>query len=236
MKLLITAGPTREPIDAVRFITEKAEKPADYGLDKPAYVVIVELKPDKDKPTETVELHVGKEMGDDGFAAKLKDDDLVFTVSSTLVDRLGREFRKRLVWDFKRSDVSSLVWRAGSKKVSIRLEDGAWKLIEPAGGRIDAIRLDELLGVVSNIRVERFTAYTKDQLAKYGLDKPRMTVKLTIEDTDRTLTLGKEKDKDYSYVMVSDNDVVFTLPTSSAKTLLASPMAPPEKPEEKTGK
>lgn len=215
--------------EAVRFLAEKAEKPAEYGLDKPAYEVIVELKPGKDKPTQTKTLLVGKEMGADGYAAKLAAEEVVFTVSNTLVERLGQEFRKRLVWQVRRTDVSRLVWTKGAEKVSARLENGTWKLIEPAGRKADATSLDYMLDAVGFLRVERFEAYTRDQLSKYGLDKPSVTLTLTVQDADRTLSIGADRDKDSVYVMVSNDDAVFALPKTTVKPLLSAPLAPPEK-------
>ncbi|HUW55832.1 MAG TPA: DUF4340 domain-containing protein, partial [Planctomycetota bacterium] len=222
-----------DDLKAVTFLADKAEKLADYGLDKPVCELTVELKPGKDKPAETKVLLVGKEMGADGSAAKLKDGDLVFTVSSTLVERLGEEFRKRTVWEVKRADVKALTWESSAEKVAARLEDGAWKLLEPAGRKLDEMRLDNLLGNFNYVRVNRFEAYTKDDLAAYGLDKPGVRITVTVNDVDRTMSVGKEKDKDHVYVMVSDEDAVFTLPASTVRSLSGSLLVPPEKPPEK---
>ena len=222
-----------ENLKAVKFLAEKAEKLADYGLDKPACEVTIELKEDKDKPAKTRVLSIGKAMGDDGYAAKLKSDDVIFTVSNTLAERLRQEFRKRTVWEIKRGGVSALVWQSTSEKVSTRLEEGAWKLLEPAGRKLDEMRVEDVLNNFNYLRVNRFEAYTKDNLAQYGLDKPRLKITITVENTPRTMSVGKPKDKDNVYVMVSDADAVFTLSTATVKTLTDSLLVPPEKPEEK---
>jgi hypothetical protein len=217
---------------AVKFIAEKAERLSDYALDKPACEVTVELKGAKDKAAVTRVLLIGKELAGEGYAAKFKDADLVFTVSNTLVEHLGEELRKHLVWQVERGgpQVSAIVWQAGSQKVSVRKEDGAWNLIEPRLAILDTPRLEGLLNAVNWITVDRFESYTKENLSRYALDKPRVLVTLTVEGKDRTFFLGGQKDKDNSYAMVSDDEVIFTVSSSIVKVLLEAPLASPGKP------
>jgi len=216
---------------AVKFIAEKVDRLSDYALDIPPYELTIELKA-KDKPATTKVLLIGKELPAEGYAAKFKDADLVFTVSNTLVEHLGEELRKRLVWQVERGgpQVSAIVWQAGPQKVSVRKEEGAWKLIEPRLAILDVPRLEGLLNAVNWITVDRFESYTKENLLKYGLDKPRVTVTLTVEGKDRTFFLGAQKDKDNSYAMVSDDDPIFTVSSTTVKVLLEAPLATPEKP------
>ena len=173
-------------------------------------------------------LLIGKDMKGDGFAAKFKRDDLVFTVPPTLVEQLTQELRRRLVWEIKRGDVSAMVWKSPAQKVAVRKEEGLWKLIEPSDGTLDSVQVSRIVDVVDYIRVSRFEDYTKKDLVRYGLNTPRVTLTLTVEDVDRTLSVGRDKDKDRVYAMVSDVDVVFTLSASDVKTLLRVPLVAPE--------
>jgi hypothetical protein len=215
-------------LEAVRFLSDKSPNPAAFALDKPAYQVTIELKAGKDKPVETKTLLVGKDMGTDGWTAKLADSDLVFTVPGTLVEHLGQEFRRRLVWEIKAGDLSKVVWQKGSEKVVVRKEEGGWKLIEPSGRTLNEQAVTQMVSAVDYLRADRFESYTRDNLSQFGLDKPRLTLTLTVQDKDRTLLIGRDKDKDRVSVCVSDDDGVFTMPASTVKMLLESPLGPVE--------
>ena len=212
---------------AVKFIAEKVDRLSDYGLDKPPFEVAIDLKPVKDKPPVTRTLLIGKEFPGEGCAAKFKDADLVFTVSESLVQHLGDELRKHVVWQFERggAQASALVWQTPTQKVSVRREQGAWKLIEPRLGILDEQKLEGLINAVSWINVDRFESYTKDNLPRYGLTAPRVTVTVTVDGKDRTFSLGGVKDANSSYGMVSDDDPIFTLPANIVRVLLESPLA-----------
>jgi len=212
---------------AVKFIAEKADRLSDYALDKPAFELTLGLKAQKDKPASTKVLLIGKQFPGEGYAAKFKDADLVFTVADALVQHLGEEFHKHLVWQFERggAQVSALVWQSGTQKVFVRKEQGVWKLIEPRLAVLDEEKLQGLINVVSWITVTRFEAYTKDNLPRYGLSAPRVTVTVTVEGKDRTFSLGAPKDANTSYAMVSDGDPIFAMPANIVKVLLEAPLA-----------
>jgi hypothetical protein len=92
-------------------------------------------------------------------------------------------------------------------------------------GILDEQKLEGLINAVSWINVDRFESYTKDNLPRYGLTAPRVTVTVTVDGKDRTFSLGGVKDANSSYGMVSDDDPIFTLPANIVRVLLESPLA-----------
>ena len=235
----ITVGAVLDDLNeltAVKFIAEKPAKPADFGLDpsaplgagKPAFEVTVELKAGKDKPVETKTVLVGKEVPGQGWTAQVKGEGLVWVASGVFVDHLRAEMRKRLLWEVRRTDIQSMTWQSGAQKVVARVEGGWWKLVEPSGAKLDANALDGMVGPIENLRVERFEAYSKDNLAKYGLDKPRVTITLTVDGRERSLLIGANKDKDNVWATVSTDEVIFTQPQGLVSAMLKAPLAPPE--------
>ncbi len=215
-------------LSAVRLLVEKAANPADYGLDKPVFEVSVDLRAGKDKPVETKTLLIGREIRGEGWTAEVKGEDLVWVASNVLVDHLRAEMRKRLIWEIRRPDIQAMTWQAGSEKVVARVEGGWWRLVEPSGAKLDPAVVDEIVSPLEGLRVDRYEAYSKEALAKYGLDKPRVTVVLTVEGRDRVFLLGAAKDAQSVYAMVSTDDAIFTVPTSFAASVLRVPLAPQE--------
>jgi len=209
-------------LEASEFIAEKVDDLSEYGLDKPAREVRMKLA---DGGAKT--LLIGKSVGEGGWAAKLAEGDLVFVVSNTMMELLRRELRSRAVWKFDRRDVSALRWQKGAERVVIRWTGRSWMVVEPDKREINPIQRDNILADLVSLSVRKFEDYTRRNLARYGLDKPRLTVTLTVKDAPKTLSIGKARDRDAVYVMTSDVEGVFTLPASTVKTIEAGLLFPP---------
>ena len=219
-----------EGLQAHTFIAEKAEPGVDYGFDKPTYEVRVGLRGTPAGPPTTHTLIVGKALGEIGYAAKLDDEDLVFTVSGALIEAINRELRDRTVWRFEARDTTGLRWENSGERAVLRVVKGRWILIEPRGRRINVPRAGNILHNLSNLRVERFETYTERDLARCGLDKPRAKVTLTVAGIDHTVFIGKPMGPYRVYAMTDDVEGVFTVPKSLADAILGGPLSAPDEP------
>ncbi|HUV38899.1 MAG TPA: DUF4340 domain-containing protein [Planctomycetota bacterium] len=217
-------------LQAADLIAEKVDDLAAWGLEKPEREVRMRFEGAADRV-----LLVGKRVGDEGWAAKLADADLVFTLPDTFIELMERELRSRAVWKFDRRDVTALQWQKDDERIVLRSagrrrEGPLWIVVRPPGREINFMQFNAVLAALENLSVRKFESYTRTDLARCGLDKPRLTVTLVVADAPRTFSVGAPKDRDSVYAMTSDVEGVFTVPATTVKTLEAGLLFPPEAP------
>jgi|GEM_PF-5096883 len=191
---------------------------AQYALDKP---VTIMLKQKKDDVETELQLLVGKKE-DEACYVKLPAKPAVLKVKGKIADEVARDylaFRTKRMLDFSHSRSSKLhvVREDGIFFAAAKQEDDKWMLSKPVAGTAEASNVNSILWDLSSFDAKKIVAEQADDLAPYGLDKPRITATVTVkggeEDKEKTYTvrIGKEVDGDY-YAKVDGKDIVFTVP------------------------
>lgn len=87
------------------------------------------------------------------------------------------------------------VHRGGETVILAREAEGRWKLMEPFSAPAQADDVSTLINRLKNAEADSFVEDAAPNLAKYGLDRPRMTVQLTTKQGSLGVLFGKaEKD------------------------------------------
>jgi hypothetical protein len=183
----------------------------DFGLDPPAETV----KVISDSKPQQFTLLLGDETPTSGgLYAQVAGNPRVFTLATYLKSSLEKsEFDlrdKRAVTlnvdQVRRIDVDS----KGKRWTLEKNPEGVWDLVLPPPVRADHFATDGLISQLRGLSLQSILAEDKKSPAKYGLNTPTLTVKLTSPAGSQTLTLGK-KDGDRYDAMNSALSQIFTL-------------------------
>ena len=160
----------------------------------------------KDKPRtvkETKTLIVGAAVspgaeGGDRYAV-VAEDGVVFVMAAEQIALFDQEFAPRVIYKEPVSHVRELSVELGREwkfTVARRQKNAPWELTSHHGVP-DPGKIRALLKAACDIEAERYAAYDRDNLAKYGLEKPRLIVTIhRWERADRTLSIGDPADKE----------------------------------------
>jgi len=198
---------------------DKPGELAQYGLDKPVDLTLKQKKEDGEEETQ-FQLLVGKKEGESCYV-KLPDKPSVLRVPAEIADRVSDDYLafygKRML-DFSKSKSNKLnvVRGDGTIFAAAKQDDAKWTLTKPVAGRAEMSNINNILWDLSSFDAEKIVAEQVQDLAAYGLDKPRVTATVTVEgdeeDEEKThiIRIGKDADGDY-YAKVDGKDIIFTV-------------------------
>jgi hypothetical protein len=147
-----------------------------FGLEKPATTITLRTK---DGPLPPI--HVGKNtaIGAKTYVRKGQEGKIYLTASTiqTSINKQARDLRDKQLLAFQDDDVQRIeIAKPDAPALTLTRKDkDAWT-IEPGGVPADAT---EVRSYLSSLRTTRATDFPDDapsDLAKYGLEKPRLTV------------------------------------------------------------
>jgi hypothetical protein len=205
------------------------EMPQDlggFGLDKPSVTVRVTLKDGSQPPP----LAVGKNtaIGGKTYVRKGDEPKLYLTTSSLQfgLNKQVKDLRDKQLIAFQDDDVSRVdIAPAGAETVTLLRKDKEAWTVDPGGHAAD---VTEVRSYLSSLRSTRATDFPDDapaDLAKYGLDHPRLTVTVATGKEGgetKTLLLGNESTQDTQkqvYAKRADQPTVYALGDWSFRTL-----------------
>ena len=172
-----------------------------YGLDPPS--ITLALWTDGMSPAVT--FRIGKKAINYSVYIKEKSEAHVFLIESSALDDLTKspsDLRERSVVKFNAETVSNIQLMYGdvrstsqSKTVNCEKRENTWYVTQPIKAKADAQEIERILSELLLLQVSTYEADGADatalaQLGKYGLDEPRIRVKLTDRDIIHTLNIG----------------------------------------------
>ncbi len=111
--------------------------------------------------------------------------------------------------------------RIVSQNISVGFEkhDEQWVMVEPAAYNIDSEMVQRLTVKLENLNALRVIEKRAANLNKYGLEDPKMTVTLSLQNgTEKALLIGEETASKYQYyVKDAQKDTVYTLALSDVE-------------------
>lgn len=169
----------------------RGAKLKEYGLDKPLVEILL-------NGGERV-IQVGSQARlNAGFHAREKRDERVFVLAShaaeTFKGKKPDDFREKSVLPIQEAEKIRAV-RLESAKGRFALErrgQDQWQLTQPTAAPADATEVQFLLSQAKDGRAQSFVEGGGQDLPKYGLDKPRLTLTVTDERGQHTLLVGKD--------------------------------------------
>jgi hypothetical protein len=115
------------------------------------------------------------------------EDKVIFVMSHEDLEKLDLELVTMTVLDvpLRRIEQVTVTHRDGSQvrvAKSRAGEDTAWAVVSHKGVTADLEKVAALVGAARNVTAERYIAYNRENLAKYGLKKPLLKVEIQPKD------------------------------------------------------
>jgi len=203
-----------DSLKAKRFVSEKADNLARYGLKNPRLEIQVQ---EAGKPDIYFVKIGGKTK--DGYYALGSYSNAVVLIGQDDFGKLNKGFldlRTKTVWDITTSDVAEVELKHDEVSVKCIRKGYDWHIVSPVKEKANNSEVNDILYKVHQLKVLRFLPKPQ-KLSQYGLDKPRVYLKMTMRDgeTNYELILGKEKDGEIyakasasEYPFMVDKDVL----------------------------
>jgi hypothetical protein len=179
-----------------RVIDENASNLADYGLANPKIKIGY-----KAEGGGSGDLLIGEKTATQGDVYAMKPGTKrVFLISSFQETAFGKkpfDLRDKKVLNFERDKVDSIeIADAGAAPIQLARSGSTWAIKQPVQARADYSAVEGLLTRLSSANMTKLVEPTADAaaLAKYGLDKPPVTVTLGAGSARASISLGKEED------------------------------------------
>jgi hypothetical protein len=137
----------------------------------------------------------------------------VFLVSSfqeTSFNRTPFDLRDKKILKFDRDKADSLVLVKGADSMEMARSGNEWKVVKPVASRSDYSAIEGFLTRLSSANMSKLLEENPKDLAKYGLDKPSMTVTIGAGSAKTVLEIGKTEN-DQTYARDAARPMIFTV-------------------------
>ena len=199
-------------LERVRVVDENPTNLAQFGLEKPA--VRVEFKA---QGNVSGMLKLGDKNATQGEVyAQKNDDKAVFLVSAfqeTTFNRKSFDLRDKKILKFDRDKADAVALARGPNSIELARSGTEWKVVKPAAGRSDYPAIEGLLSRLAGANMTKLVEPDAKDLAKYGLDKPVMTITVGSGSSKTVLEVGKTEN-DQTYAKDAARPLVFTVDTT----------------------
>ena len=98
----------------------------------------------------------------------------------------------------------------GAGNIEMARAGSDWKLVKPVEARSDYSAIEGFMTRLSSANMSRIIEENPADLARYGLDKPSMTVTVGVESAKAVLQIGKTEN-DQTYAKDASRPIVFTV-------------------------
>jgi hypothetical protein len=205
-----------------RSLAASEEEVKSYGLAEPAVIIEVKLK-----SGEQHRLRLGnKDFSGLSVYAFLDDSSEVALLPASLLtnaDKPLEDLRDRSVLGISQFEMNSLTLSNQHGSIALNKEGSDWKIKSPFESAVDESEFNSLLSQITSAKAEEFVAETASDLAKYGLDKPKITLSARLQDgSERVLTVGSKADGGY-YAKSSDRPQIIKIESALYDKLNVKP-------------
>ena len=183
-----------EAKDVDAFVEEDPTDLAKYGLDKPSLAVelgVAKERGSDEVVTHTIHFGASPKGKSDVIYAQSSARKSVLLVSSAVKSALSgnvESFRDKrvIVSGIRHVQSATFAYARGRPKLAVgrRAKDAEnWNIIEPVSGRARSSAVAGLISTLTTLKVEPggFVSEDPGNLAKYGLDKPRIVATLALK-------------------------------------------------------
>jgi hypothetical protein len=204
-------------IDIVRVVDENATNFEQFGLANPNITVAF-----KAEGGAAGTLKLGNKNATQGEIYALKDDaKRVFLVSAFQESSFNRtpfQLRDKKILKFDRDKADALTLVKGATSMELARTGSDWKVVKPVASRSDFSAVEGFITRLSSANMSKLVEENATDLAKYGLDKPTMTVTIGAGSAKTVLEIGKTENDD-RYARDASRPIVFTVDSTLATDL-----------------
>jgi hypothetical protein len=202
-----------------------------FGLAKPEIMVTLTFA-DAKEPSRTLKLGKPRVGKDDSFARL--DDGPIFALKKDireLIDRDALSYRPAQAWQVQAENIAELRIKKAGEAFSVSKDAGLWRVTGPFTAHARPDYVEAIADELAQLKSEKYVAQIKNDLAKFGLDKPYLEIEVISRGVAKLTPAGKEKGKETTAVLqigkldeaaksrfarIGDGDAVFLV---SEKTL-----------------
>ena len=199
-------------IESVREVVDNPSDLAPFGLAEPQ--TLVEFKAEGGA-SGSFKLGNKNPQQSEIYAMKGGDNTVVLVSSfqETTFNKEPFALRDKRILKFDREKADSLALVKGANSIHMARTGSEWKVVKPVEGRSDYSAIEGFLTRLGSANMTRLIEENPKDLAKYGLDKPVMTVTIGAESSQTVLEVGKTEN-DQTYARDASRPMVFTVDTT----------------------
>ena len=198
-------------LERVRVLDENPGDLTPFGLAQPP--IIVEFK----GAGVSGSLKLGRKTPTQGeIYAQKNGEKAVFLVSSvqeTSFNRTPFDLRDKKILKFEREKADAVTLVRAGNTMTLARTGSEWKVTAPVASRSDYSAIEGLLTRLSTSNMSKLIESDAKDLAKYGLDKPVMTITVGAGSAKTVLAVGKTEN-DQTYARDASRPLVFTVDTT----------------------
>lgn len=199
-------------LEISRVIEENPGDLAEYGLAQPRIEVAFKTG------SEERRLQIGKKTppGTDLYA-KLSDQKRVFLIPSYVEATFNKktfDLRDKTVLKLERDKIDRLTIVTAARTLEFAKENSEWRMTAPLKARADFTSVDGLVSRLHTLQMKSLVAAEAANLTEYGLDKPKVTIRLGSGSSLATLLIGKESGEGVDFAKDQSRPAVFTIEKS----------------------
>jgi hypothetical protein len=208
-------------LEIQRVIDETPADIAQYGLASPR----IEVAFKKAGQAEPARLFIGDKTATGGeIYARLPSEKRVFLISSFLDTTFNKgtfDLRDKTILAFDRDKVDAVEIVSKDQRLAFARAASRWTLTDSIGTRLDSTQVDGVVGRLQNLAMKSIVAAEVSdlELAKYGLDKPALTVTIGAGSARTALALGKADEAGNLYARDLSRRAVMTVDAALAGEL-----------------
>ena len=171
-----------------RVVEESPKNLSTFGLDTPNLKVILSMNDGKTKGIRVGENHP---MGNKVYLARLNGERvLTADITRDRLDQKVYDLRDKTILDFKTPQINKIELTRDKKTLTLKKNEHSWQLIEEeTTAKGNESEITNLLKTIQAAHIEQFVEEQPEQLASYGLNNSKLTVKLTTLKANEPLTL-----------------------------------------------
>jgi len=184
-----------ESLIALDFVEDQPQDVSPYGLKQPRARVTVHLSPNAEKePERTQTLLIGNTVVGKSDSSRRhlyamrEGSNTVVKIAFGIWDEVNRsseDFRDKTILSFNAWDARAITVEHPDRTLELeRLESGNWMILEPISSQAQSSKVTDLLYLIDELKAIEFIENNPSDLTPYGLDHPRVSLKLTLRDKD----------------------------------------------------
>jgi hypothetical protein len=196
-------------LESVREVVDSPADLAQFGLSDPQ--TIVEFKAEGGA-SGSFKLGNKNPTQSEIYAVKGGDTTVVL-VSAFQESSFNKEpfaMRDKRILKFDRDKADTLALVKGANSIQLARSGSEWKVIKPVEARSDYSAVEGFLTRLNSANMSKLVDEKPADLAKYGLDKPVMTVTIGAGSSKTVLEVGKTEN-DETYARDASRPMVFTV-------------------------
>jgi hypothetical protein len=212
-------------LEVVRVVDDKPANLNDYGLASPRIEIDFKTAGDKDFRR----LFIGQKSPTGGnLFAKRNGEARVFLIPAFQEQTFNRktfDLRDKAVLRFDRDKVDRVEIDAAGKTIELTKAGSDWNLTKPLKTASDYSAVEGLVGRIQSAQMKAIASdsASPSDLKKYGLDKPTVTLTVSLGSAKATLELGGKADDGSTYAKDASKPLVVTLDSSLVDELRKGP-------------